>query len=93
MGWLAVCQKQKDVTQDVIRTGHQPTNTSLLSTEMMENMGKELIQLCDKMEPHGLVDYQMGIWEEEILSGKNSKETRPSHCASNLLIKHALLKS
>jgi hypothetical protein len=36
----------------------------------MEAMGKDLIQLCDQLEPHGLVDYQMGIWEEEILSGK-----------------------
>lgn len=26
--------------------------------------------MCDKMEQHGLVDYQMGIWEEEILCGK-----------------------
>lgn len=36
----------------------------------MEAMGKELIQLCDQLEQHGLVDYQMGIWEEEILSGR-----------------------
>lgn len=37
-------------------------------------MGKELIQLCDQVEQHGLVDYQMGIWEEEILCGKSSSE-------------------
>jgi hypothetical protein len=37
---------------------------------MMEDLGEELIRLCDKLEPHGLVDYQMGIWEEEILSGE-----------------------
>lgn len=36
----------------------------------MESMGKALIQLCDQLEQHGLVDYQMGIWEEEILCGK-----------------------
>ena len=36
----------------------------------MEAMGKDLIQLCDQLEQHGLVDYQMGIWEEEILSGR-----------------------
>lgn len=36
----------------------------------MEAMGKALIQLCDQLEQHGLVDYQMGIWEEEILCGK-----------------------
>lgn len=89
MGWLAVCQKQKDVTLDVIRTGHQPENTSLLSTAMMENMGRELIELCDQMEPYGLVDYQMGIWEEEILSGKDSifRKTRSSHCVCRLLMR------
>ncbi|KAJ5203960.1 uncharacterized protein N7498_004839 [Penicillium cinerascens] len=65
--WLAVCQKQKDLTQDLVATGHQPAQTSLLSRERMEEMGKDLIQLCDQLEPHGLVDYQMGIWEEEIL--------------------------
>ncbi|RAL02769.1 uncharacterized protein BO80DRAFT_351498, partial [Aspergillus ibericus CBS 121593] len=66
--WLAVCQKQKDLAQEVLQTGRQPPQTSLLSGDAMDNLGKELIQICDRMEPHGLVDYQMGIWEEEILS-------------------------
>jgi hypothetical protein len=65
-----VCQKQKDLTQAVLHTGRQPPNTSLLTIDVMEKMGNDLVRLCDKMEPHGLVDYQMGIWEEEILSGK-----------------------
>lgn len=38
----------------------------------MERMGRELVRLCDSMERHGLVDYQMGVWEEEIING-----TRP----------------
>ncbi|KAL2007277.1 hypothetical protein VTN00DRAFT_8715 [Thermoascus crustaceus] len=65
--WLAVCQKQKDMTHDLLETGEHQPNVSMLTTEMMDKMGKELIRLCDKMEQHGLVDYQMGIWEEEIL--------------------------
>lgn len=68
--WLAVCQRQKDLTQDVVATGRQTSQASLLSRDRMEAMGKELIQLCDQLEQHGLVDYQMGIWEEEILSGR-----------------------
>lgn len=68
--WLAVCQKQKDLTQDYVATGHQSIQASLLSRERMQSMGKDLIQLCDQLEHHGLVDYQMGIWEEEILCGK-----------------------
>lgn len=43
---------------------------SLLSQERMQSMGKHLIQLCDQLEQYGLVDYQMGIWEEEILCGE-----------------------
>ncbi|KAJ5719645.1 hypothetical protein N7493_007223 [Penicillium malachiteum] len=68
--WLAVCQKQKDLTQDFITTGHTPAQTSLLLRDRMEVMGKDLIRLCDQLEQHGLVDYQMGIWEEEILCGR-----------------------
>ncbi|KAJ5657947.1 uncharacterized protein N7484_001596 [Penicillium longicatenatum] len=64
--WLAVCQKQKDLTSDYI-AGRQSSQVSLLSRDRMEVMGKSLIQLCDQLEQHGLVDYQMGIWEEEIL--------------------------
>ncbi|CAI7647954.1 unnamed protein product [Penicillium viridicatum] len=66
--WLALCQKQKDLIMEVIATSQQPSHTSLIRRDRMETMGKDLIQLCDQLEPHGLVDYQMGIWEEEILS-------------------------
>lgn len=34
-------------------------------------MGRELIRLCDGTETYGLVDYQMGVWEEEIISGRS----------------------
>lgn len=60
---------QKDLTQSLLQTGQQPPHASLLSAGSMEQIGKELIQLCDQLEQHGLVDYQMGVWEEEILSG------------------------
>ncbi|KAJ5376378.1 hypothetical protein N7509_013264 [Penicillium cosmopolitanum] len=65
--WLAVCQKQKDLFQDLITTGHSPAHTSLIGRDQLEAMGKDLIHLCDQLEQHGLVDYQLGIWEEEIL--------------------------
>ena len=55
------------MTHDLLQLGQSPPNTSLLTSEAMEDLGKALIELCDKMESHGLVDYQMGIWEEEIL--------------------------
>jgi hypothetical protein len=55
---------------EVIATGQQPVHTSLIPRDRMDIMGRDLIQLCDQLEPHGLVDYQMGVWEEEILSGE-----------------------
>ncbi|KAK7570727.1 hypothetical protein V3481_019269 [Fusarium oxysporum f. sp. vasinfectum] len=29
-------------------------------------MGNELVRLCDGIERHGLVDYQYGVWEDQI---------------------------
>lgn len=58
------------MTQGLLQSGERQSHPSMLAVDVLDKMGKELIRLCDKMEPHGLVDYQMGIWEEEILSGK-----------------------
>lgn len=75
--WLAVCQRQKDLVQDLLTSGHQSSQVSLIRRDRMETMGTGLIQLCDQLEQHGLVDYQMGIWEEEILSGELSISFHP----------------
>lgn len=50
---------------------------SILQLETLERMGAELVRLCDSMEKHGLVDYQMGVWEEEILSSEY-RSSRPA---------------
>lgn len=72
-----MCQKQKDLTEALLRSGghrrRQPLQSlpaTMLSADTMEKIGQELIRFCDLVEPHGLVDYQMGIWEEEILDSK-----------------------
>lgn len=70
--WLAVCQRQKDMTLEMLdsTSPHQQHSAqNILPAERLDKMGKELVRLCDKMEQHGLVDYQMGVWEEEILNG------------------------
>lgn len=52
-------------------TGQAPLPPrEIIRVDMLERMGRELIALCDSMERHGLVDYQMGVWEEEILGGE-----------------------
>ncbi|KAI9850684.1 MAG: hypothetical protein M1838_005248 [Thelocarpon superellum] len=67
--WLAALQQQKDMTQGMIETGHAPPPPqSLIQEDFLERMGSNLVRLCDNMERHGLVDYQMGVWEEEIIS-------------------------
>ncbi|KAF3272926.1 hypothetical protein TWF970_009940 [Orbilia oligospora] len=68
MCWLAAMQKQKELLLEQRNTGQsiqQPRD--LITDENLENMGMELVRHCDNMERHGLVDYQMGVWEEEIL--------------------------
>lgn len=68
--WLSFCQMQKDLIESWLQTGHQSPHVSLVSAGYLQHMGKELTKFCDQVERHGLVDYQMGIWEEEILSGR-----------------------
>jgi len=69
--WLAVLQKQKDITQNMIDLGQSPVPPQYyLRKSFLEKMGGELVRLCDGMERHGLVDYEMGVWEEEIISGR-----------------------
>jgi hypothetical protein len=71
--WLSALQKQKEMSLAMLDTGQRPhPPQSLMESDQMENMGKELVRLCDIMEKHGLVDYQMGVWEEEIVTCKTS---------------------
>ena len=40
---------------------------SIIPQEGLQKMGKDLVRLCDSIERHGLVDYQYGVWEEQII--------------------------
>lgn len=40
---------------------------SLMDAPTLERLSNELVRLCDNIEKHGLVDYQMGVAEEEIM--------------------------
>ncbi|KAL9094182.1 MAG: hypothetical protein Q9165_003597 [Trypethelium subeluteriae] len=71
--WLAVLQRQREVIQHLLRTGQSPQPPeSMIDHNYLERMGRDLVRLCDNLEKHGLVDYQMGVWEEEITSCKAS---------------------
>jgi hypothetical protein len=69
LAWLSALQTQREMTIDMIDTGQRPqAPRTLIESGQMESMGKELVRLCDLMEKHGLVDYQMGVWEEDIIT-------------------------
>jgi hypothetical protein len=60
-------QRQKEV----MTSGQQlQRGQTLISQEGLWKMGKGLLRLCDSIERHGLVDYQHGVWEEQIIAGK-----------------------
>ncbi|KAJ9142718.1 hypothetical protein NKR23_g7046 [Pleurostoma richardsiae] len=62
--WLAMLQAQKDLMTS--RQQLSPSQ-SLISLDRLRKMGDELVRLCDAVERHGLVDYQYGVWEEQII--------------------------
>jgi hypothetical protein len=64
--WLALGHRQTGLMQP----GQQLSRSqSLMSRQTIEKLGNELIKLCDGLERHGLVDYQYGVWEEQIVAG------------------------
>lgn len=57
---------------------------ALISEDTVKRMGDELVRLCDGIERHGierhgLVDYQYGVWEEQIESGECRRGPRRQH--------------
>ncbi|EJT76239.1 hypothetical protein GGTG_06161 [Gaeumannomyces tritici R3-111a-1] len=63
--WLSLLQMQKELME----SGQQlQRSQTLISREGLEKMAKELLRLCDQVERHGLVDYQYGVWEEQIIA-------------------------
>lgn len=89
--WLAVLQQQKELTQRMLETGEPPmAPQSLISEESLENMGSELVRLCDTMEKHGLVDYQIGVWEEEIISSRSDAVGSEKHADQDVVLTECL---
>ena len=75
--WLATLQRQHDLTQDVIQGGQALQDPqSIIGTQGLEQLARELVRLCDDVEKHGLVDYQMGVAEENIMDRECSILTR-----------------
>ena len=70
--WLALLQRQKEVTEQAISLDRSTASSeNLVSAGFLDRMGSELVRLCDSIERHGLVDYEMGVAEEEIMNGRS----------------------
>lgn len=69
--YLALLTRQLDNSRRVRESG-QPLaeGETALSKDDLENLGNELIGLDDGLQATGLIDYQMGVWEEEIVDSK-----------------------
>ncbi|KAI5461132.1 hypothetical protein BGZ63DRAFT_404030 [Mariannaea sp. PMI_226] len=62
--WLSLGQRQMEMMMSSQSSSR--SQQTLLSKETIKKLGNELIRLCDGIERHGLVDYQYGVWEEQI---------------------------
>jgi len=61
------------MTDEMFRANQAPREPqSIMTTQSLENISRELVRLCDMVERHGLVDYQMGVAEEEIMDRGSS---------------------
>ncbi len=63
--WEALGQKQKDITEEALNTRRPPAE--MLSADYITRLMDDLVAMCDQIEQHGLVDFEMGVWEEQIM--------------------------
>lgn len=68
-------EKQRELTQEYLQNQGLREPLSIMSVQILEHLSRELVRLCDSVEKHGLVDYQMGVAEEEIMDRKYPCET------------------
>lgn len=50
--------------------GQLARGQSMITEENAQKMMDDLVRLCDNIERYGLVDYQYGVWEEQIAASK-----------------------
>ncbi|KAJ4389114.1 hypothetical protein N0V93_006576 [Gnomoniopsis smithogilvyi] len=61
--WLGIFQMQKELIEG---GGQLARGQSMITEENAQKMMDDLVRLCDNIERYGLVDYQYGVWEEQI---------------------------
>lgn len=85
--WLTTLQRQYDLTEESLQSGRglrEPQ--SIMSAQTLERLAQELIKLCDNVERHGLVDYQIGAAEEEIIDRESDLRHELEYSIADALI-------
>jgi len=71
--WLALLQRQLSETQETREPQQESLGArNILTKEDLVRLGDEITSQCDEWAPSGLVDYQMGVWEEEIVDSERT---------------------
>ncbi|KAF2860230.1 hypothetical protein K470DRAFT_77962 [Piedraia hortae CBS 480.64] len=66
--WLSTMLRQYELVEKLALTGRRPQESqSMMTARELEQLSLELVHLCDAVERFGLVDYQMGVAEDEIM--------------------------
>lgn len=70
--WLALMHKQMTLTKGLLEAGITLQQPQLMTAEVISKMCSDLIKLNDDfLEKHGLVNYQYGVLEDQIIEGKS----------------------
>ena len=70
--WLALMHKQMTLTGGLLEAGITLQQPQLMTAEVIKKMCSDLIKLNDDfLEKHGLVNYQYGVLEDQIIESKS----------------------
>lgn len=69
--WLALMHKQMTLTRGLLEAGITLQQPQLMTAEVIRKMCNDLVKLDnDYLEKQGLVDYQYGVLEDQIIESK-----------------------
>ncbi|KAK9235195.1 hypothetical protein V1525DRAFT_410676 [Lipomyces kononenkoae] len=64
--WIGVISRNWLMSGGGMTVAQGPTS---LTRQQLEEMAELVISLSDNVQRYGLVDYEVGVWEEHILEG------------------------
>ena len=72
--WLAFLQRQLDSTQTrQAASSNRRSAPRALDASLLEELGDKVVEFSDALEKSGLVDYEMGFFEAELIACKSTR--------------------